>query len=122
MQPIGYTLNALARVQGVACHAAGWKSFNKLERVRIKIKFTFGVEAFERHNYIRAFNVCHEIHDWPAAEKYITGLFKAVVTVFPKPFTRRQRIMLRKNSVRLTDSKLGSDGEDSFASDFGFHD
>lgn len=122
MQPIGYTLNALARVQGVACQVAGWKSFNDLESVRIKIKLAFSVQTFERNDYIRAFNVCDQINNWPGTKKDIAGLFKAITAIPPKPFARFSTGALLNNTIRLAYGKLPGDGENSFASDFGFHD
>lgn len=47
MQPIGYALDALARVQGVACRMAGWKLSNQLKSVCIEIEFAFSVQTFE---------------------------------------------------------------------------
>lgn len=121
-EPIGYSLDALARVHAVACHAAGWKSFNELESICIEIKFAINVQAFERNDYIRTFNVCNQINDWPGAKKDIARLFKAVSAILPKPFTRFNTSALRKNTVRLAYGKLNSDGKNSFTGDFSFHD
>lgn len=100
----------------------GYELLNDLERVSIEIKFTFLVQAFERHDYIRTFDVFHEIHGWPTAKKDIAGLFKADGAIHPKTFAIRRAITLRMNSVRLAYSQLSSDSEDSFTSDFCFHD
>lgn len=68
---------------------AVWKLLNEFERVRIEIEFAFHVQAFERNDYIRTFNVFHEIHGWPAAEKDTAGIFKAISVIPPEAFTGR---------------------------------
>ena len=119
---IGYNLDALARVQVVACQMAGYKLSNQLESVDIKIKLAFSVQTFERNNYIRTFNVCDQINSWPGTKKDIARLFKAITAFLPKPFTRFSTSALRTNPIQLAFSKLSSDDNNSFASDFSFHD
>lgn len=119
---IGYNLDALARVQVVACQAAGLKLSNQLKSICIEIEFAFSVQAFERHDYIRTFYVCHEIHGWPGAKKDIASLFKAIGAIVPIPFRRFSTSALRANPIQLAYGKLSSDGNNSFTSDFGFHD
>ena len=119
---IGYNLDALARVQVVACHLAGYKLSNQLECVDIKIKLAFSVQTFERNNYIRTFNVCDQINSWPGTKKDIACLFKAITVILPKPFTRFNTNALRTNPIQLAYGKLSSDGYNSFASNFSFHD
>lgn len=119
---IGYNLDTLARVQVVACQAAGYKLSNQLESVDIKIKLAFSVQTFERNNYIRTFNVCDQINSWPGTKKDIAGLFKAITAILPKAFARFNTSALRTNPIQLAYGKLSSDGYNSFASDFSFHD
>lgn len=80
---------------------AGWKSFNELESIRIKIKLAIIVQAFERNGYIRTRNVCDQINGWPGTKKDIAGLFKAISAILPIPFARYNTITLRYNSIRL---------------------
>lgn len=119
---IGYNLDALARVQVVACQMAGWKLLNEFERARIEIEFAFRIQAFERNDYIRTFNVFHDVHGWPGAEKDTAGIFKAVTVILPIAFTGNNTISLRDNAIRLAYGKFSSDSKNSFTSDFSFHD
>lgn len=100
----------------------GYKLSNQLESVDIKIKLAFSVQTFERNNYIRTFNVFDQINSWPGTKKDIACLFKAITAILPKAFTRFNTSALRTNPIQLAYGKLSSDGYNSFASDFSFHD
>lgn len=95
MQTIGYSLDMCEHVKAVACQLAGWKLFYELESVRIKIKLAFSVQAFERNDYIRTFNVFDHINSWPGTKKDLTRLFKAITLILPIPFARDSTIALR---------------------------
>lgn len=101
---------------------SGYKLSNQLESVGIKIKLAFSVQTFERNNYIRTFNVCDQINSWPGTKKDIASLFKAMTAIVPIPFTRFNTSAQRANPIQLAYGKLSSEGNNSFTSDFSFHD
>mgnify|MGYP000760082526 CR=1 FL=1 len=89
-----FYFNEQARMT-VARQAAGWKLLNEFERVRIEIEFAFRVQAFERNDYIRVFDIFHEVHDWPVAKKDAAGIFKSVSVIIPEAFTGRLTVTMR---------------------------
>lgn len=99
----------------------GYKLSNQLESIRIKIKLAISVQTFERNDYIRTFNICDQINNWPGTKKDIADLFKAITAIGPIPFTRFNTSALRANPIQLAYGKLSSDGNNSFTSDFSFH-